>query len=262
LSPADAFYIPDGDRFVSTDWTRGPWTPAAQHAGPPAALLARAIEGLDGGQDMQIAAFTAEILRPVPVTPLTVETRVIRPGRRVQYARALISDHDGEIIRAGAWRIRVDEVGSVPATEDEPPPFESPEDAPEPALPAFYEGPSYFTAMEWRFAGGSFSSPGPAAAWMRMRIPLVEGEGPSPATRVLVAADSGNGISNVLPLNEYVFINVDLSVHLFRMPAGQWVCLDAKTRVDHRGIGLAESRLWDERGRIGSGNQSLLVARR
>jgi hypothetical protein len=116
--------------------------------------------------------------------------------------------------------------------------------------------------MEWRFAGGEFFSPGPAAAWMRMRLPLVEGEEPSPLTRVLVAADSGNGISMELPLNDYVFINVDLSVHLFREPEGGWVCLDAQTRIDDRGVGLAESRLWDERGRIGRGNQSLYVAPR
>lgn len=259
---ADAFYIPDGDRFVSTEWTRGPWTAEAQHAGPPSALIARAIERLEPGSAMRVARFTGEILRPVPIRPFRIETRVVRPGRSVQYVEAALSDDDGDVMRASAWRIRQAQAGAVPATQEEATPFAGPEDSPQPELPALYEGPSYFTAMEWRFAGGEFFNPGPAAAWMRMRLPLVEGEEPSPLTRVLVAADSGNGISMVLPLNQYVFVNVDLSVHLFRQPEGEWVCLDARTRIDDQGVGLAESRLWDERGRIGRGNQSLYVAPR
>jgi hypothetical protein len=220
------------------------------------------MDRLDSGPEMQVARFTAEILRPVPVTPLSVEARVVRPGRRVQLVEASLSDQDGQIMRATAWRIRTNDEHSVPATDPEPVPFAPPSQASKFDPPPFYEGPSYFTAMEWRFASGAFLDPGPAASWMRMRVPLVAGEPPSPLARVLVAADSGNGISMVLPLGEYVFINVDLSVHLFRMPVGEWVCLDARTRIDGRGVGLAESRLWDQTGRVGRGNQSLYVAPR
>ena len=38
------FYVFDGGHFVSSELTRGPWDADAQHAGPPAALLARALE--------------------------------------------------------------------------------------------------------------------------------------------------------------------------------------------------------------------------
>jgi hypothetical protein len=116
--------------------------------------------------------------------------------------------------------------------------------------------------MDWRFARGVFFEPGPAAAWMRMKVQLVEGEEPSALTRVLVAADSGNGISTELPIDEFLFINTELSVHLARMPVTEWVCLDAVTRIGEAGVGLAESVLWDRRGRIGRASQSLLVARR
>ena len=60
----------------------------------------------------------------------------------------------------------------------------------------------------------------------------------------------------------YLFINTELTVHLFRLPVGEWLCLDAVSRIDPGGIGVAESVLWDEQGRIGRGNQSLLVAPR
>jgi acyl-Coa thioesterase superfamily protein len=92
--------------------------------------------------------------------------------------------------------------------------------------------------------------------------PAGDGEDPSALTRVLAAADSGNGISMLLPIDRYLFVNRELTVHLVRMPRGEWVCLDALTRVDSGGIGLAESVLWDEESRIGRGAQSLLMAPR
>jgi hypothetical protein len=97
---------------------------------------------------------------------------------------------------------------------------------------------------------------------MRMKVPLVDGEAPSPLQRVLAAADSGNGVSNVLDFSQHVFINADLTVHLIRYPAGEWVCLDATTSIDPDGIGLADTALFDERGRIGRAAQSLFVAPR
>jgi hypothetical protein len=116
--------------------------------------------------------------------------------------------------------------------------------------------------MEWRSVGGGFVEPGPATVWMRMRVPLVAGEVPTALQRTLVAADVGNGISAVLDWRRFVFINVDLSVHLERMPRGEWVCVDAQTLPRESGTGTAESVLHDEAGRIGRAAQALLIAER
>jgi hypothetical protein len=116
--------------------------------------------------------------------------------------------------------------------------------------------------MEWRALKGGFLEPGPATFWMRQVVPLVEGEDPSPLQRTLVIADVGNGISAVLDPRSHLFINVDLTVHLERMPEGEWVCVDAVTRPRPSGLGSAESELSDRRGRIGRGVQTLLFAQR
>ena len=113
--------------------------------------------------------------------------------------------------------------------------------------------------MEYRFVSGAFLEPGPATVWMRMRHPLVAGERPSPLQRVLVAADSGNGVSAALDWRRFLFINVDLSVHLHRLPAGEWVCLDAITLPEPNGVGIADTALFDEHGPIGRAAQTLLV---
>lgn len=258
-----------GDAFGSTELTRGPWDPDGQHAGPPAALIGREIElheGVGSGPDDRfVARVTFEILRPVPIAPLRVAAETIRPGRRVELVEATLSDEAGErLIRARAWRIlrgEVDLPEGLPGAR--PPRIPPPEDL-EPSGEFFPTGQDvgYHSAMEYRFAAGSFLEPGPATTWLRMRHPLVAGEEPTPLTRVLIAADTGNGISNTLDFRRYLFINVDLTVHLHRLPAGEWVCLDSVTIPEVHGVGLTDTMLLDERGRIGRAAQSLVVGDR
>ncbi|MDP9067434.1 MAG: thioesterase family protein [Actinomycetota bacterium] len=258
---ADAFFVPDGDdRFISTGWTIGPWSPDSQHGGPPAALLGRALERVVARPEMQIVRATFEILRPVPVASLRVSARLIRPGRSVVLAAAELSDDDGVVMKAQGWAVRTAELELDEVVHGDTPP--APPDAGE-ASDTFPAGEtSYLNAMEWSFVRGGFLEPGPAATWARMRYPLVEGEEISPLSRVLVLADSGNGISSALDFTKWVFINPDLSVYLHRLPRGEWVCLDARTTVEPTGIGLATSTLSDEGGVIGRGLQSLFLAPR
>jgi hypothetical protein len=265
----DSFYEPDGDAWVATEATRGPWDPGAQHAGPPAALIGREIERLGGGRigggegpPAQVGRITYEIVRSVPIGRLKVQAEVVRPGRRVEMLQATLSDDGGEtLIRAEGWRLRTEEIGfTAPAGFPEPPP--DPEvGEPGRFFDTGYEV-GYHTAMEYRFTSGAFVEPGPATVWMRMSLPLIPGEEPTPLQRVLAAADSGNGVSAALDWTKYLFINVDLSVHLHRMPEGEWVCLDAVTLPEPNGVGMADTRLFDERGAIGRAVQTLLVAER
>jgi hypothetical protein len=258
---ADAFYVPDGDALVSTELTRGPWDPDAQHAGPPAALLGRAVERCEPRPDSQVGRITFEILGPVPLAPLRATARVVRPGRSVELLEASLSGPDGEVMRATAWRLRTGAVELDPEPPADPPPPGPAEGSQEPFFPVRDE-PGYHTAMEISFVSGGFLEPGPAMVWMRQRVPLVAGEETSPLERVLVAADAGNGVSAALDWRRYLFINTDLSVHLKRLPEGEWVGLDAVTYPEPHGIGLADTVLWDERGRLGRGAQTLVVRSR
>ena len=88
------------------------------------------------------------------------------------------------------------------------------------------------------------------------------GEPPTPLQRVVAAADFGNGLSGVLDFRTHLYINPDLTVYLHRYPRSEWVCLDSRTWIHEHGVGLAESRLWDQEGPIGRSLQSLLVGRR
>jgi Thioesterase-like superfamily len=249
----DAFYEADGERLVPTELTRGPWDPGAQHAGPPSALVARAIERCEARPGLRVGRITLEILRPVPLAPLTVAARVVRPGRNVELLEASLSGSDDELMRARAWRVQAAELRLDKAEETPPGPGEGEQ------RDFFPTGEKlgYHTAMEYRFVAGGFLEPGPATVWMRARVPLLAGEEITPLQRVFVAADSGNGVSAALDWRRFIFINTDLTVHLLREPSGEWVCLDAVTHVD--GLGLTDTALFDERGRLGRAAQTLLV---
>jgi hypothetical protein len=202
---------------------------------------------------MRLGRIAIDILGPVPLAPLTVDARVVRPGRSVELLSASLSGPDGEVMRASAWRVAA---GDQRLEDDEPPP-PGPEQGRDRDFFPTGEEFGYHTAMDYRFIKGGFLMPGPATVWMRQRVPLVAGEQPSPVERLLVVADVGNGISAVLDWREFLFINTELTVHLLRPPEGEWIGVDAVTRLD--GVGLAESVLYDERGRIGRGAQTLLV---
>jgi len=257
-----AFYEPDGDGFAATELTRGPWDPGAQHAGPPAALIGRAIERLGDDDAYQVGRVTFEILRSVPIAPVRVEARVVRPGRRVQLVEAELSAGGEVLMRARAWRLRIAPVEIPPEAVAAASPPPGPESGVAGEFFPTGQELGYHSAMEFSFVAGGFLEPGPATVWLRMRDPLVAGEEPTPLQRALITADVGNGVSANLDYRRFLFINVDLSVHLERMPVGEWICVDAITLPQPSGIGTAESVLSDGQGRIGRAAQTLLVAER
>lgn len=254
----DPFYIPEQSGFRATISTRGPWSNDFQHGGPPSALLARAFERLLAA-GFGVTRLTVEFFRPVPLGRVDVEAEVARGGKKVVWLAGTLVSGGKEILRASAVAMRRAPVATgVPA-----PALAVPlPDASRPFTFPFFQAPEgYHTAMEVRIARGEWAQ-GALAAWMRMRVPLVAGEEPTPLQRVVCAADSGGGISKVLDIDRYTFMNADLSIHLHREAAGEWICLDARTTPEDDGVGLADTALSDARGPIGRGVQGLLIDRR
>jgi hypothetical protein len=257
-----AFYERQGDLFLATALTRGPWDPGAQHAGPPAALLGYAIEQLQDAAEFQVGRVTYEILGSVPIGPVEVSARVLRPGRRVQLVEAELRHEGKAMMRANAWRIRTAAVDLPPEAVVETPAPPGPEHGYETEFFPTGEAVGYHSAMEIRFISGAFLEPGPATVWLRMRQPLIAGEEPTQLQRALITADVGNGVGAARDYHRFVFINVDLSVQLERMPVGEWIGIDATTLPQANGIGTTDSVLFDAERRIGRASQTLLVAER
>jgi hypothetical protein len=257
-----AFFEPAGaDSFVATPATAGPWSPDSQHGGPPSALAARALQLHQYDPGQRLASVSVDILRPVPLGTVTLRTRTVRPGKRVMLLETILEAGGQEVLRARGWRIAVSGAQALATPGGaQPPPI--PAEQPLPDYPGVH-GAGYMAAIDWRYiAGGSFDQAGPAQVWTRPRIPLLPGEEPSAMSRLLLVADSGNGVSATLDPARYLFVNVDLTVAAQCDPAGEWLLLDAATTVGPQGTGLAQSTISDLTGPCARGMQTLIVAPR
>ena len=222
--------------------------PARRAAGP------RDAAGRDGLRD-DVRPPDLRPARPGPRRPAGDRgaRRAARAQRRARGGVALGRRPGSDAGRRVARELPTDapEVGAGEAPRARP--------ADETPLPEGWNESGYLRALEWRFARGGYDGPRPATVWTRMRFPLIPDEEPDPLTRVLVFADSGNGASAELPLDQWLFINPELTVHVHRLPEGEWICMDAHTTISSGGTGLALSTLSDEHGPVARGAQSLLI---
>jgi len=265
---ADSIFVPSADgTFEPTEHARGPWDPRALHGGAPAALIARAFERMQPGAELPIARLGVEFLKPIPFAPLAVRTDIIRQGRRVQELTAELWTSEELIGRASALRIQAVPEG-LPDPEQR---LARPGPEPVRRLPGPEQGKVVkfalneldtsslaTTGMEMSWLSDPWAL-GPGQVWMRLRQPILPGEEASALVRLVTTADFGNGVSSELEFDKYLFINADLTVHLWRPPTGEWIGLDAKTVLYDGGPGTAESVLHDERGPVGRALQTLVV---
>jgi hypothetical protein len=254
----EAFYLPLGDHtYEPTAATESPWDSRAQHGGPPSALLAHAIDQAVG-PGLRLGRISVDFLAPIPRLPARVEVTTPRPGRQVRLTQADLVIDGRTAVTARAWHIATGPTPPVRHESEAPPPLPEPGDDPLPGR----DGWGYGQAIEWRFTRGGFTAPGAAQVWTRVRIPLVAGEKLTGAARALIVADSANGLSAVLPMDEWLSIPPTMTATLLRHPEGEWTYMDCGTDLSDDGLGLTRAVLSDARGRLGEVAQPLLVRRR
>ncbi len=259
--PAAAYTALGERHYRSSVLTRGPWHPEHQHAGPPIALVCREILHAAQAHGLtHLARITANLLRPVPIAELTVEVMTDYAGRNAAHFSAHLWAGSKDVGRFTALVQREVPVTLPPGLPGHPLPamLPPPEDCPVARFPFAGRHVGYSDLVETRSARGTIFQ-GPAAIWFRLRHPLVEGDAAGTTPPVAVFADSGNGISAVLDIRHYSFVNSDLTINLVRPPVGEWIGLDARSLVGPAGGGLAESVLYDTQGLIGRATQSLAV---
>jgi len=256
----EAIYRVEGVTAGTSAFAGGPWDPGLQHGAAPSSLICWAVENLPSPVPMRVARLTVDLMRPVPVAPLTIATEVLREGRKIQLVAVRLLAGTTEVVRATALRIRK-EPREMPVIANGP--------AVELPLSELCRAPDFFatetpflTGIEMRVAKGSFRIPGPAAVWYRTTRPIVADAAISPLMRAVIAADFCNGTSSVFDMREWTFINADLTVSLGREPDGEWILLDAETWVGPDSVGIAAARLADTKGYFGRAVQSVIFEKR
>ena len=257
----EAIYRIEGAHVETSALAGGPWDAKLQHGAAPSSLICCAIERLPSAVPMRVARLTVDLMRPVPVAPLTLETEVLREGRKIQLVSARLLADGHQVVRATALRIRREE-RALPSSAFCPPiEVRGPEMGRDPDTAGMGQTP-FLSGIDIRIARGSFRAPGPAAVWYRAQRPIVDGAAISPLMRAAIAADFCNGTSSVLDFREWTFINGDLTLSLAREPVGDWILLDAETWAGPDSIGIAAARLADRDGYFGRAVQSVLFEKR
>jgi len=256
----DGVYVADGDRLIPGPGATGPWFPGVQHGGAVLGLFARAVEATPAAGPMMLTRLTVDMSRRVPMAPTRVDTEVVRDGRRVQ-ALELRLDVNGETVaRATAMRVRIDAT-VVPADkvtawpEDAMPP--GPDDTP--VMTGDWSAADFIDNFTMRRIE---TDPGRARTWLRMHVPLVDGETTSPTVLAAIVADMIPSAGTIVDFDDYLSVNPDLSVHLHRPPQGEWIGHTALVRVSPDGYGQTDAQLCDRNGAFGRSLKSLLIDRR
>jgi hypothetical protein len=251
-----AIFRVDGADVVTSPHAAGPWDPNMQHGGAPASLVVWAAERIPAPAPMQIARATIDLMRPVPVAPLTIETEVLRQGRKIQLCAVRLKANGVLTVAATVLKIR---------RQEQPLPGDVVEPLLDVAMPEQSriepQNSPFGLGMTIRAARGRFGGVGPGAIWYRADRPLVEGRAISQAMRAVAASDFCNA-SSALDWHKWTFLNADLTVSMAREPVGEWILLDAVSWIGPDGAGLAMARLADMRGYFGRCAQSLVVEKR
>ncbi len=234
----DAIYRVDGDRVHVSPNAAGPWDRAMQHGSAPAALVVWAAETIPAKVAMRIARVTIDLMRPVPLAPLTLRTEVLREGRKIQLCAVTLYADDVVVAAASVLKVRVEPQALPPEIAD--PPIGQP--GPDASLPepADFSASPFVKGMSLRSARGRFGRPGPGAIWYRVDWPMIEGHAVSQAMRAVVAADFCNGTAPSLDFREWIFLNADLTVNMAREPVGEWILLDGESTIGPDGSGIVD----------------------
>lgn len=255
-SNLDPYYFARGDgRFESTIHAQGAWNPHEQHMAPVSGILTHSIQQFQPRGELRLARISFDILGLIPDGEFEVVTRMLRPGRTIELVQAELVSGGRTAVRATAWRLQRSDTTLVSGIEDErmPGPDESAETLDLTEWPG-----GYIRSIDIRPAPGHGSGRG--RVWLRTAHPLVDVPF-SDLARLVGLIDTSNGIATrVRPgPGSFMFPNVDLQVHLYREPGGQWLGLQNSVSFGPDGIGLTSTVLHDVTGPFGRAEQILTI---
>jgi hypothetical protein len=257
----EALFLPEGDGWMPTEASLGPWGADLLHGGAVSALAIALMEE-EADDNYEAVRYSADFIRALPLRKLDAGVRMLRKGNRLEVIECDISSDDKLVARCSLVRVRpqpIDLPEGAPGPHDQSPP-DMPEDMYD--APRFDPNRTFFVGAGIEMRVPDPKQFGGGMAWYRLMIPATPGREPSPTARAAAAADFGNGVSG-FRTNQFIpvsFPNADLVVHFSRQPRGEWVRLEAISEWRPDGIGLARGRLGDREGVFGVSEQSLVLS--
>lgn len=259
MPPASYFTRIDDNSFQPTVHCGGAWSSEDYHFSPLAGLIVHLLEQdriKRGRSDMLLSRVSVDILGRLPFDAAIVEVNVVRPGRTIELVQATASIGGRTVIGVRAWYLAESDTADVEGLEYEPLP--APSECPVRDLSQVWGG-GYIAQVEARQVGDL--RPGRGITWLTSPNYLIEGEETIDVAEYFARIDTANGIAIRQGPTGWAFPNVDLTVHFFRRPAGEWTGLDTTVQWGRSGVGLTSTVLFDADGPVGRAEQSLTLRR-
>jgi hypothetical protein len=255
MTGAESYFVRrDEHTFGPTVHTGGAWKESEQHISPLNGLLVHAVERQLPAPGLAISRVCVDILGVIGMVDFEVQVRVLRPGRTVELVESTAVADGRPVAVARIWRLRIGDTSAVAGGVG--PSMPPPADLPRHPLAEVWPG-GYIAGLDMRAV--AMPEPGRGRIWLRTPVALVEGEPVSPLARFIGLVDTANGVAVRQDPRGWAFPNLDLTIHLFRQPVGEWVGLDTTVVFGSAGQGLTSSALHDENGPVGRAEQILTV---
>jgi len=240
--------------YQSTHHAQGAWNAHEQHMAPATGVICAELEQFSPRNDVRIGRISLDILGLIAGGEFYIRTKVIRAGKTIELIESEMVTQGKISIVARTWRMMTSNSQSVAGLEDQS--IGTPEQ-----LPIWHE------IRQW--PGGYIHSiearteqrrQGAGIVWLSNTLDMVEGRPTSSFVKLMGMVDTANGVvARQTPPFNWGFPNLDLHIHLYRLPQGQWLGLETVQQYGEDGIGLTSSVLHDIYGPFGRSEQILTL---
>ena len=253
-----SYYEPAGEgRYKPTTHAGGAWDPEEQHFSPLGGLIVHAIDQFvaeQGDRGLVLSRVSFDILGRLALDECEIRVETMRPGRTIELVEAVVLIRDRVVVRARAWLLSTGDTATVAGGDDSR--LTPPEGLASWTLTDVWPG-GYIASVDIRPVAPP--RPGRTTAWIGTELDLVAGQAGSPLASFVALIDTANGIAVRQNPTEWMFPNVDLTIHLHRQPEGRWTGLDTTVTFGPTGQGVTSTVLHDTLGPVGHAEQILTV---
>ena len=256
--PPVVFFRRGGAQILPLPAAAGPWMPNALSGSAVGPLFASLLEDVTPPQPMRVTRLSIEFLRPVPLAPLDYDVRIVREGRKQQILQLTLLASGKPVAQATALRLRclpAREVANVETGDGQP--FEPP--AGTAFAPGIRADNGMLQWLESRVQSATNAGAPLSDGWFRFLGRIFDDRPLTPLTRAALFADFGNGFAPIFDARQYSYLNADLTLHLARLPVGEWLRLQAQTVDGTGGLAMTVVTMSDAQGTVGWSHQSLLI---
>jgi len=260
MPPAETYFVAHGnDRYEPTEHAGGAWRDDELHLAPVSGLITHHLERwrqqhVDAS--LRFSRITFEALGQIARDEIQLETTVVRPGRTIELVETVATIRGRATLRARAWLLQQSDTAAIAAHEYEPMP--APESCEIASSLLDWPG-GFIRCINARQAPDA--RPGRARTWITSDLPLVRGETSQPMAEYVKYLDTANGIAARQSPDQWMFPNVDLTLHFLRQPVGTLVGLDTRVAFGAQGMGVTSSVMHDIDGPVGTIAQSVTIRR-